>query len=330
MYRSSREGNANGYCGLRAGLGAYWLQFDRAKVCGAGSPSSHAAPTHVYLSVCLVYLRQVEHTRGVQTLVSRARTKCSRLSQLHAHLVQGRAEVLPGRAVPQRLQLAGIRLRIRPSGVWEWVRLVSWLLDDRWCSGEPQDTCSSALELSKVQIVPGNDRGTENETQIDTAVADPLTCSTSKTGDASSETFPESSHTCVLRETGFERTTGGRRFFLSLPNSKVVDVTSRARREQTREKTQVRGESRAETVLSPATDGWMPLRLQQAPVWREFAPRVYEQYPSLLAEMYAYCMAPNPAPLLSLSLSLGLSSHRSLSCALESPLRTTVPLVCVS
>ena len=28
-----------------------------------------------------------------------------------------------------------------------------------------------------------------------------------------------------------------------------------------------------------------------APVWREFAPRVYAQYPDLLAEMYAYCMA---------------------------------------
>ncbi|KAJ8598437.1 hypothetical protein CTAYLR_006851 [Chrysophaeum taylorii] len=28
-----------------------------------------------------------------------------------------------------------------------------------------------------------------------------------------------------------------------------------------------------------------------APVWREFAPRVYAQYPNLLAEMYAYCMA---------------------------------------
>ena len=28
-----------------------------------------------------------------------------------------------------------------------------------------------------------------------------------------------------------------------------------------------------------------------APVWRDFAPRVYEQYPDLLAEMYAYCMA---------------------------------------
>ena len=28
-----------------------------------------------------------------------------------------------------------------------------------------------------------------------------------------------------------------------------------------------------------------------APVWREFAPKVYAQYPDLLAEMYAYCMA---------------------------------------
>lgn len=28
-----------------------------------------------------------------------------------------------------------------------------------------------------------------------------------------------------------------------------------------------------------------------APVWRDFAPKVYAQYPDLLAEMYAYCMA---------------------------------------
>ena len=34
-------------------------------------------------------------------------------------------------------------------------------------------------------------------------------------------------------------------------------------------------------------DDWRKL----APVWREFAPRVYEQYPYLLAEMYAYCIA---------------------------------------
>lgn len=34
-------------------------------------------------------------------------------------------------------------------------------------------------------------------------------------------------------------------------------------------------------------DDWRRL----APVWSEFAPRVYAQYPNLLAEMYAYCMA---------------------------------------
>lgn len=34
-------------------------------------------------------------------------------------------------------------------------------------------------------------------------------------------------------------------------------------------------------------DDWRRL----APVWSEFAPRVYKQYPNLLAEMYAYCMA---------------------------------------
>lgn len=34
-------------------------------------------------------------------------------------------------------------------------------------------------------------------------------------------------------------------------------------------------------------DDWRRL----APVWREFAPKVYAQYPNLLAEMYAYCMA---------------------------------------
>ena len=36
---------------------------------------------------------------------------------------------------------------------------------DRECSGKPQDTCES-VELSKVQIVPGNDRDTRNEMQI--------------------------------------------------------------------------------------------------------------------------------------------------------------------
>lgn len=34
-------------------------------------------------------------------------------------------------------------------------------------------------------------------------------------------------------------------------------------------------------------DDWLRL----APVWSEFAPKVYAQYPNLLAEMYAYCMA---------------------------------------
>mmetsp|Transcript_23696 Transcript_23696/g.76100 ORF Transcript_23696/g.76100 Transcript_23696/m.76100 type:complete len:489 (+) Transcript_23696:93-1559(+) len=34
-------------------------------------------------------------------------------------------------------------------------------------------------------------------------------------------------------------------------------------------------------------DDWTRL----APVWRDFAPRVYKQYPHLLAEMYAYCAA---------------------------------------
>ena len=34
-------------------------------------------------------------------------------------------------------------------------------------------------------------------------------------------------------------------------------------------------------------DDWKSL----APVWRDFAPKVYKQYPHLLAEMYAYCCA---------------------------------------
>ena len=31
--------------------------------------------------------------------------------------------------------------------------------------------------------------------------------------------------------------------------------------------------------------------MKLAPSWVEFVPRVYEEYPYLLAEMYAYCMA---------------------------------------
>ena len=45
------------------------------------------------------------------------------------------------------------------------MRLVSWLRDDRKCSGEPQKTCSSRWNRHQSPNRVGNDRVTRNETQ---------------------------------------------------------------------------------------------------------------------------------------------------------------------